>query len=315
MRLVAATSRGVEVMDAQSVRSTLNEDVRSLAGTAPLYAGTQGRGVFRSDDDGETWQPAGLSEAIVKALAVAADGTVYAGTKPPGLHVSRDGGLSWRELESLAAMRRWYWWQPAEKPHTPYVDSLAVSPSDPRVLLAGIEAGRILRSEDGGQTWRRHRRGVAADCHALVFHPRDGAYAYEAAGFGAAFSRDGGKSWSRVTAGLEGRYAMTVAADPEEADRWYIATAGMRRAHTTDARAVLYRGRVGERWECVLDGLGHLPRALVATREALYAGLGSGEILLSPDRGDSWERLSVSFDGLRALLVLDPTGVLPDAFP
>ncbi len=304
MRLVAATTRGVAVLDDAGVRSTLEEDVRSLAGVGPLYAGTQGRGVFRSDDGGEAWQPAGLSGAIVKALAVAADGTVYAGTKPPRLHVSRDGGSSWRELESLAAMRRWFWWQPAEKPHTPYVDTVAVSASDPRVLLVGIEGGRILRSTDGGATWQRVRRGVAADCHALAFHPRDGAWAYEAAGFGTSFSCDGGASWTRWTAGLDGRYSMTIAVDPRDPERWYIATAPMRRAHTADARAALYRGRVGQEWERVLAGLDHLPRALVATGDSLYAGLGNGDVLHSSDDGLSWEPLPASFDGLRALVVL-----------
>src|SRR5579885_597644 len=37
---------------------------------AVLYAGTQGNGVLRSADGGQTWQPAGLAGQMVKALAV-----------------------------------------------------------------------------------------------------------------------------------------------------------------------------------------------------------------------------------------------------
>src|SRR5438874_11869404 len=115
MRLVAATVRGVAVIDDAGVRATLAEDVRALTASADvIYAGAQGRGVFRSGDGGETWQRAGLDGWIVKALAIAPDGTVFAGTKPPGLFVSRDGGASWRELESLAAVRPRFRWQPAE---------------------------------------------------------------------------------------------------------------------------------------------------------------------------------------------------------
>jgi hypothetical protein len=192
-------------------------------------------------------------------------------------------------------MRRWFWWQPAEKPHTPYVDAVAVSPD---ALLAGIEGSRILRSTDGGATWTRLRRGVAADCHALTFHPADPRYAYEAAGFGASFSRDGGATWTRRIEGLEGRYAMTLGVDPTDPERWYIGTAPMMKAHTGDPRAALYGGRLGEPWEKLVDGLDHLIRAIVFVGDTVYAGLGNGQVLRSPD----WEPLPFSFDGLRALL-------------
>lgn len=298
MKLAAATVRGVAVLDDEGVRTTLEGDVRALVAVGGVvYAGTQGDGVFRSDDAGESWQHAGLAGAIVKAFAVAEDGTVYAGTKPPALFVSRDRGANWRELESLAAMRRWFWWQPAEKPHTPYVDALAVSPE---ALLVGIEGGRILRSVDGGETWRRIRSGVAADCHALAVHPHEAGWAYEAAGFGASFSRDGGATWTRNVEGLDGRYAMAIGVDPDDPERWYIGTAPMLRAHGTDARAAVYRGRPGEPWEKLVDGLDHQVRAIVATADTVYAGLGNGEVLRSPD----WKPLPSSFDGLRALVVL-----------
>lgn len=298
MKLAAATVRGVSVLDGDTVRTTLANDVRALvSAVGVLYAGTQGDGVYRSDDGGESWRRAGLEGRIVKALAVASDGTVYAGTKPPALFVSRDGGGSWQELESLAAMRRWFWWQPAEKPHTPYVDAVAVSPE---ALLVGIEGGRILRSTNGGETWTRLRQGVAADCHSLTFHPAASSYAYEAAGFGASFSRDDGATWTRCVDGLQGRYAMTLGVDPNDPERWYIGTAPMLKAHTGEPRASLYRGRIGEPWEKLVDGLDHLVRAIVFADYTVYAGLGNGEILCSPD----WEPLPVAFDGLRALVVL-----------
>src|SRR5258706_5760338 len=67
------------------------QDVRCLE-VDPLnrqvvYAGTQGQGMFRSEDGGRSWRPAGLQGVIVKSLAASRHqpGVVYAGTKSPPL--------------------------------------------------------------------------------------------------------------------------------------------------------------------------------------------------------------------------------------
>ena len=76
-----------------------------------VYAGTRGNGVLRSDDQGRSWQEAGLSSIIIKSLAVSKcePGTVYAGTKSPTcIYVSRDNGANWTELEGFRSARRWY---------------------------------------------------------------------------------------------------------------------------------------------------------------------------------------------------------------
>ena len=49
-------------------------------------------------------------------------------------------------------------WQPTEnKGLSEGVSVVAVSPSDPQVLYAGVlegEAARVFRSEDGGESWQ-----------------------------------------------------------------------------------------------------------------------------------------------------------------
>ena len=195
MPLVAATPGGIvrlSGLPASPVATTVFDgvDVRCPAvdpsDPARVYAGTQSDGVLRSRDGGLTWGPAGLPGLCVKALATsaAAPGAVWAGTKPPQLFRSGDAGDTWEELPTFAEMRRWWWLQPAEKPRTAYVSTLAVSPSDPDVVVAGIEAFKLLRSSDGGRTWVRVGRGVALDAHELAFHPRDPRRIFLAAGFG-----------------------------------------------------------------------------------------------------------------------------------
>ncbi len=135
-----------------------------------VYAGTRGEGVLRSDDGGQSWQPAGLAGQVVKALAASPTqpGVVYAGTKPPALYVSRDGGGAWTELPAFRRARAFWWLSPAEADLKPYVQAIALSPTDPQLLLIGIEAGAVLRSADGGQSWQGHRPGALRDCHSLT---------------------------------------------------------------------------------------------------------------------------------------------------
>src|SRR5262249_46339104 len=207
-----------------------DQDVRCLAADpfdyVVIYAGTQHHGVLRSNDGGKTWRAAGLDGQIVKALAASRTqpGTIYAGTKPALLFVSRDGGASWEELRSFRRIRsRWFWFSPAEKPFTAYVQAIALSPTDPRTLLVGIEAGAVVRSQDGGDSWTDHRRGALRDCHSLTFHTTRGEWVYEGGGTGAgvSVSRDAGKSWIQPAEGLDRHYGWAVAADPVRPEVWY----------------------------------------------------------------------------------------------
>jgi hypothetical protein len=175
----------------------LNRDV--------VYAGTQENGILRSDDRGKTWLPSGMKGRVVKAIAVspAESGLIVAGTRPPGIFISHDGGQKWTELESFRRTKRWFWFSPAEKPFTAYIQGIALSPTDPNVILAGIEAGAVVRSTDGGNTWQDHRKGALRDCHTIRFHTTNGNWVYEGGGTGAgaAFSRDAGNTWLQVKQG------------------------------------------------------------------------------------------------------------------
>jgi len=83
-----------------------------------IYVGTDGHGILKTEDYGQTWVSVGLAGQIVRALAISKlqAGTIYAGTKPAHLYVSRDYGENWSELTTFRQMKRWYWLTPAEKP-------------------------------------------------------------------------------------------------------------------------------------------------------------------------------------------------------
>lgn len=277
-----------------------------------LLAGTQGQGLLRSQDRGRTWNPAGLDGQIVKSVAFSPSqpGMVVLGTKPPLVYASYDGGETWEELAGFRKIpSRPFWRSPAEPPGTAYVQALAISPTDPNVIVAGIEAGAVVRTADGGKTWPGHRRGSVRDCHSLIFHHSDGQYAYEAGGvgIGAALSRDGGETWEQPRHGMDRHYGWAVAADPERPTVWYVSAApGPRRAHSARAiaDAYIFRSVEGGPWEKLGGGLPqpipHMPYALLTDPAApghVYAGLANGDIWHSADHGDTWAQLPLNLTG------------------
>jgi hypothetical protein len=290
---------------------------------ATVWAATRS-GVLRSSDRGATWQPAGLEGVDVKSLSVdPSDGrVVYAGVKPAGVRVTRDAGASWQELTGFHATRRWWWWSPADPPGVqPYVSAIGVSPTDPDVVVAGVELGAVVRSEDGGRTWSAHRARADRDCHALTFHVRDGDWVYEAGGGGPAVSRDGGRTWRHPLSGLAGRYAMACAADPVRPEVWYLSAAPIvdwRQPwrvplghHDGHAQASIYRSSGGAAWERLGGGLPrpleHMAYGLVTDPDHaghVYAGLANGQVWHSRDYGDRWEPLPLDLGGVRRSLVL-----------
>lgn len=295
-------------------------DARCLAvdpnNTDIIYAGTQGQGVFRSSDAGSSWVPCGMEGQIVKSITVSPhdSNTIFAGTKPAYTYLSRDGGRSWDELAGFRHIPwRWWWFSPAETPYKAYVQAIAISPSDPEVVLAGIEFGAVVRSQDGGVSWSRHRKGALRDCHALKFHTRSGDWAYEAGGSGGgvSYSRDGGQTWRKYRAGLAKNYGVACAADPFNPELWYVSVApGPGKAYGQQAEAYLYRKTADADWQPIgwqPHPMTHMPIALTTdpnTSGHLYAGLISGEVWFTADYGDSWSELPLKLGGNHRTLIV-----------
>jgi photosystem II stability/assembly factor-like uncharacterized protein len=103
-----------------------------------LYAASPTDGMGRSSDQGQTWLPVGRigeAQAVWSLAYSSATSTLYAGTDK-GIFRSNDGGQSWMPTTL-----------------TQEVLAIAVSPSDPSVLMAVTSKGQLFRSRDGGLTW------------------------------------------------------------------------------------------------------------------------------------------------------------------
>src|SRR5712691_10399200 len=243
-----------------------------------LYAGSRGKGVWKSSDNGMHWEDMHLPQPDVFSLAVSpADGSIYAGCEPSMLFRSTDGGQTWRELEALRGIPSAPTWSFPPRPWTSHVRWIAPNPHNAELLLVGIELGGLMYSSDGGQTWADHRPGAQRDVHALAWHPHVPGRAYEAGGGGTAWSQDGGWTWRSTDAGRDRHYTWGLAIDPDDPDCWYIsACPGPREAHNPrgNAQAYIYRWRGNGPWQALNGGLPqplrNFPYALVSAPGHLF---------------------------------------------
>jgi photosystem II stability/assembly factor-like uncharacterized protein len=163
-----------------------------------IWAGVEIDGVFRSDDGGDTWKRVvnGLFDPDVHDLTFAAG-------RSPRVLVSTNGELFWSDDRGET-------WTPVgvkAKWPLPYARGVVVKPDDSRVVFAGCgetttgETGAVLRSEDGGQTWRSLPLPVRpnATIWGLAMHPADPNRIVAFTLFGEVFvSDDAGESWRKI---------------------------------------------------------------------------------------------------------------------
>lgn len=110
-----------------------------------------GGGVFRSEDSGTTWVPAGLQGEAVRAIEQTGSHprTLVAGTRS-GVFRSSDAGVSWARISS------------ARDAELRDLDSIAVDPRDPRIIYAGTYH-LPWKTVDGGATWKSIATGMIDD--------------------------------------------------------------------------------------------------------------------------------------------------------
>lgn len=137
----------------------------------------------------------------------AAGRTVYAASEKAGVWKSRDYGMTWAQMTRP---------QPPQGAATtaaldvPIVHDVAVSSSDPRIVVAGTGPDQrrssrtgIYRSADGGATWTLvHQMRCGATVQPVtqvIFAPDDAKTLYAAGGCTVAISKDGGSRWNEVT--------------------------------------------------------------------------------------------------------------------
>ena len=198
--------------DGPAARERLvGRDFESVAASAEAadraFAGTVESGIQRTTDGGDTWERVSDVDDRVTSLAASPHDpdVVWAGTEPSAVYRSTDGGDTWASLPPLTDLPSSSEWSFPPRPHTHHARWLEPDPRDPDRLYVAIEAGGLVRTEDGGETWIDTPEGARFDNHTLATHPDAPGRVYTAAGDGYAQSEDGGDTWTYPQQGLGDR--------------------------------------------------------------------------------------------------------------
>ena len=264
---------------------------------ARVWCGTDRGGVFRSDDAGASWYHVGLADRQVMAITASpteAD-VVWVGTEPSEIFSTSDAGRTWERARGLEKLPSSSEWSFPPKPDTHHVRWIACHPVMAGRLWVAIEAGALISTVDGGQTWEDRVPGGPYDTHQLAIHPDAPDVLRVAAGDGYFESHDAGATWSSPSRGLDVGYMRSVA--PDGTDVVVVSgSSGPRTAYVagvSDGR--LYR-RVGTgRWQRVKDGWPDEPSTIApllasgASEHQLWAADERG-VHVSADGGASWRQ-------------------------
>jgi len=261
-----------------------------------LFAGGGVGGMRRSPDAGQTWSPLGADGAqITFVRAVAGQPlAMYGGSGRydqfyEALWFSADAGKSWQAVSMPAFDSGLTQFTPVgAQPGVVYATT-----SQP--ALGGFDIVppptplAVMRSEDGGHTWRSINAGVGGKAPMLSASQSDPATAYAATTAGVYRTRDGGNAWKLV---------------------WDSAARGAISVPVVDARdpALIY-SIASERLWISEDGGDHWRETLIpnywgsASSTALVHPRDSGRLFLvssdaavfeSTDRGATWSRATVA---------------------
>lgn len=255
------------------------------------YAGTSGIGLFRSDDDGDTWD--------------AVDG-----------------------FNDLPALREWTYDLSEMTPDGAKCHSVQVHPHDARRLVVGLSGGGIFVSGDDGATWSPVNLGVAMDFappkadgteyefghdpHDVVVHPArpDRWYHQNHCGVYRLDWRagDAPQRWTRIGDALPrdvGDIGFPMTCHPRDPDTcWVVPMDGgsVWPRTSVGGRPAVYRTRDGgASWQRLDRGLPERAWLTVLRQAMAHDGrdpLGlafaatSGDVWFSGDLGDTWHTIA-----------------------
>jgi hypothetical protein len=240
-------------------------------------------------------------------------GRLWAGTMPGGLFRSDDDGESWTLTESLWRMPERKQWGSVAGGGQPGISTVLVDPRNASDIRVGVSTAGVWASTDTGATWKLINQGMyaeymppeqsgepmAQDVHQLAHcraHPN---VVWCQHHNGVFRSEDAGANWREVAAIKPAKFGFAVAAHPKDANTaWFVPAIKDEKRYPVDGKIVVARTRDGGKsFDVLRDGLPQRHAYDIVWRHALAVddsgerlafGSTSGGLWISDNGGDRW---------------------------
>src|SRR5687767_14933909 len=259
-----------------------------------LYAsqssGWFGQVIQRSNDGGQTWEPAGNQFVYegVPGTHQWYDGTphpwefrrvwhlepsltdpdhVYAGVEDAALFQTKDGGQTWNELPGLRGHGSGPHWSPGAGGlglHT-----IVLDPTNAKRMFIAISAAGAFRTDDGGDTWKPINKGLRSEqipdpnaevghcVHRIAMHPSDPKVLFMQKHWDVMRTDNAGESWTEVSGNLPTDFGFVIDVHAHEPQTIYVVPIKSDSEHyPMNGQLRVYRSRSGgSEWEPLTKGL------------------------------------------------------------
>jgi photosystem II stability/assembly factor-like uncharacterized protein len=326
-RLLVATLRGISVLERGAPGAAWVDRGLCLEGQhcgslmieprrGGVFAGMHSGGLYFSADGGTTWEARanGITIPHVFCIGYAHRGddvVLYAGTEPASMFRSDDYGRSWVEQPGVKETEGRDKWSFPAPPFQAHTKTMTIDQREPNVIYAGVEQGDLLKTTDGGATWRvldsysKPTDWTYRDIHSIVVHPSDPAELYMTTGMGLYLSRDAGESWDLIVDNsFHIGYPDHLFVSPADGDTMFMAGAGKnpgewQSSHHAGGTIARSHDR-GRSWTDASVGLPEDRRPNVEAMSLaawpggfeLFAGTTDGIIFASADSAETWTRIA-----------------------
>ncbi len=262
-------------------------------------------------------------------------GVWYAGTSPPGLFRSEDNGDTWEPVSGFNEHSMYgEWFKNGPTPGGQMVHSVRIDPRDPAHIYVGVSVGGVFESTDAGAEWRPLNKGCAADFspdpdvqfghdpHCLILHDLEPDRLYQQNHCGI-YSMDRSQgNWIRIGNNMPksiGDIGFPIVAHPRDADCIWVfpmdGTDVWPRTSPGGKPAVYISRNGGKSWQKQNKGLPDADAYFTVKRQAmtndqrdkvgLYFGTTCGEVWGSINEGENWKCLVRYLPEIYSLTILE----------
>ncbi len=252
---------------------------------------------------------------------------LWLGTDPGGLFRSDDNGLSFQLVTGLwehpSRRKEGQWFGTGND--FPFIHSIVVDPHEPKHVFVAVSAAGVFETLDGGLNWQPRNEGLVAsylpnpnvevghDPHLLVMAPSDTRVIWQQNHCGIFVSKNGGGSWTDVSAS-DGfpSYGFSLALDDHQpGTAWVVPVESDERRIAPELRLQVFQTRdFGESWQSVSEGLPSsafdivLRHAFVQRGGVLVLGTTNGNLFYSTGRKFPWRNISTHLTKVNSVILI-----------